>query len=235
MHRYLLAIFATLSLGLTANANVFTFRTDPGSTAGGVNVGASAVFTITGTNSFSITLANIIPSTTSAGQLLTDLQFNFAGQNVTMVSSLGQQETISSNGSVTLGADTSPEWGFGSTGSGSYILCVICGNSGVTASATPTQGIIGTGPFTGSNGSIDGNPAHNPFLTGAVFNFTTSSTLSTTGNTNPFSGASFSFGTTYGNNSPGMPTPNNNVPEPITMMLTGAGLVGISLVKRLRR
>jgi len=123
-------------------------------------------------------------------------------------------------------------------GGGTYLLCVICGHTGVTATVAPSEGVIGAGPFSSSqgSGSISGNGAHNPFLeSGATFYFETTSTLSTTSTTSAFSNVNFSFGTTYGNDAPGTPKGSSNVPEPVTMILTGGGLIALSLVKRFRR
>jgi len=88
MKRYLVAASALLLASVTAQANPFSYSTSSGAIVNGVNVGGTADFDITGAHTFSITLSNTIPSITTAGQLLTDLQFNFGGMNVTMTGSL---------------------------------------------------------------------------------------------------------------------------------------------------
>jgi hypothetical protein len=51
---------------------------------------------------------------------------------------------------------------------------------------------------------------------------------------NPFSNVVFSFSTSLGNNVNAVP-PTNPIPEPVTMMLAGAGLIGLGMLRRFRR
>jgi hypothetical protein len=229
-----LAIISVFFITTAAQAAMITYTTPSGSSANGETVSASAVFNVTDANHFTITLNNTIGSALhSAGQLLSDLEFNVTAANLTMTSSNGQVVTINDNGSTTPGANVSTGWGFGSTGGNSFLLCIICG-SGVSASgAQPAHTIIPTGSsFSNANNSIAGNGPHNPFLaSGATFNFSTTSTLNTAGN--PFSGVIFSFGTEFGNNvsSPG---PGTSTPEPATYLISGAGLIALAVIRRRR-
>jgi len=230
-------------IGKACSLGTYTFSTQPGATSNSNPVGATAVFTVMDAHDFSVTLYNTETPMRSAGQLLTDLEFDysFAQQNLntSMTESHGQQIYVDRDGTTALGHSGSTGWGFGWTGN-DFLLCIIC-TDGIRAAGTPEDGIIGPGPYGNANSSIAGNGAHNPYLeSGATFTFHTSATLSTI--SNPFSNVSFSFGT---NGSCGGPNPEipgvppggsvGTVPEPVTFGLCGAGLVGIGLLRRGRK
>ena len=195
------------------------------------------IFNVTDAHDFTITLSNTIASIQDAGQLLTDLEFNFVSQNLSLVSSSGTMVDISGTGAMSTVGTGATGWGFGATGINDFIICVICGGTDNIASETaaPSEGIIGSGPFSTStsNSSILGNGPHNPFLSsGATYTFHTTTDLTTV--TDPFSTVVFSFGTTFGNNVSGVLT-GGEAPEPMTFVLTGLGLASLAFLRRRRR
>jgi hypothetical protein len=103
----------------------------------------------------------------------------------------------------------------------------------VGSTAGPAQTIIGgtagsSTAYSNANGSIDNNAPHNPFIQG-VAHFTLN-IAGVTASTN-VTGATFSFGTTVGNNIPatGFSTP---IPEPVSSALMGIGLVSLFFLRR---
>jgi hypothetical protein len=83
--------------------------------------------------------------------------------------------------------------------------------------------------YSNANGSIAGNNPHNPFI-----NQTATWTLNITGITanTIVTAATFSFGTTAGNNVPGVPSVPS-VPDGGTAgMLLGAALAGLGMLRR---
>jgi hypothetical protein len=145
----------------------------------------------------------------------------------TLDSSSGQEITVNSNGTFTLGNTVFTGW----------VLNSIVGGLELNVLGTPTAPshlIVGPpgagGTFNNANGSIAGNPPHNPFL-----NQSATFTLAIAGVTDSttITGATFSFGTVAGqNNVPG--TPGGNVPEPATYALLASGLGLIGLTQKFR-
>jgi len=182
-----------------------------------------------------VTLENLVSNIHDAGQVLSDLQFSLStGGTASLFSSSGQEVTVNSGGSKTTGSTVSTGWGFG-TLSGGLILCDVC-PGGVSfqtnPSATPSHTIIPTASsYPNANKSIAGNGPHNPFLDGTV-SFTIDDSLFTANTT--VDSAVFSFSTASGVDVTGVPnTPG--VPEPVSLALTGAGLVGLVGSMRLKR
>src|ERR1700751_5894098 len=172
-----LAAGVSLTMALAAQANTVTFITPTGATAGGETVDASVILT-TGTDSLSIALSNLLTAAQmhDAGQLLSDLSFTLTGTTSTgsVTSSTGTFiEVAKPGGTVTSATSggTAPNlvaWGLKNTGS-TYLLDGLAGKP----SLTPANLIIGgtAGSFTAysmANGSIAGNPAHNPFVQGTA-------------------------------------------------------------------
>jgi len=125
----------------------------------GQTVSATADFSQSG-GTLTLTLTNTLLGIKSAGQLLTGVTFTLSnGSGVVLNSQTGDLINIASNGTVTDLGTVALGWGFGSTGSNTFEMCVIC-TGGVTASATPEQGIVGPGPYGTANSSISGNGPH---------------------------------------------------------------------------
>ncbi len=209
-------VAAVLVLGLASVATADQIFTTP---AGAVNpltgqaVSATADFSQSG-STLTLTLTNTLLGINSAGQLLTGITFTLSdGSGVVLNSQTGDLINIASNGAVTDLGTVALGWGFGSTGSNTFEMCVIC-TGGVTASATPEQGIVGPGPYGTANSSILGNGPHNPFVNqSAVFTFNVPSNETV-------SSVAFSFGTQPGSNVP--------TPEPSTLLLLGTGLCALA-------
>lgn len=203
---------------------IFTFSTPSGATNPntGDPVSATAQFTLSG-NTLTIAATNTIANIGSAGQLLTGLTFSLSDpSSVSFAGGTGDLVKVANTGTVTDLGLSSLGWGFGSIGGNTYEICVIC-TGGVTASATPAQGILGPvspdGKYDSANSSISGNKPHNPYVAG-----TGTFTLTVPSDTN-VSNVSFMFGTQPG---PTVPTPE---PESLVLLCLGLGATAF-LVRR---
>ena len=206
-----------------AHADTFTFVTPTGATTGGGPVSASATFT-TSANQISVSLSNLQANITDVAQALSDLFFTYSGNNLsgqTLSSSSAQEISVASNGTFSLGSTVSTGWALSSPSSSTLLLNDL-------GAAGPTHLILGPpgsgGTYSNANGSIAGNPAHNPFL-----NQTALFVISLTGITpsTSITSSTFSFGTTAGINVPGVPSA---IPLPGALPLFATGVVGLGLL-----
>jgi hypothetical protein len=237
---YVLGVF--LFATVVAQASSFSFNASSSTACGvGSPCSGSVLFTVIDAHDFSVTLDNTLSAIKNAGQLVTDLEFSLTASSVAESGSSGTFIDINGTGVPTVGSTGATGWGFGSNNGAAneWLLCVICGHGVTDTSPGPSQGIIDNqASYASANSSIDGNGPHNPFLgTGAKFTFSTSATLPTTGDANPFRNVFISFGTAFGNE---VATGDDDVitdetPEPVGLMLAGGGLIGLSLLKRRRR
>lgn len=220
----LTVLAASLVLAPAAEASISTYTTSAGSTdSAGDPVSATATFT-TGAASLTVTLQNLLVNQKDVGQALSDLGFTFdTGQTTgTLASSSGLARTVASGGGTfTDGAVIATGWGIDNPVSGGLRLCDLCAGA-----AGPAHTIIGepnaSNLYAAANGSIAGNGPHNPFLAGIVtFNLAIPGLTAASVVNSVF----FSFGTTEGDNVPGVPGSElPRVPEPSTLLLLGSGL-----------
>lgn len=178
-----------------------------------------ADFSLSG-STLTLTLTNTLGGIHSAGQLLTDVFFTLSvAGSPTLSGQTGDLVKVGAGGVVTDLGTASLGWGFGGitlNGENGFELCVIC-QGGVTATATPAEGILGPvsadGKYDNANASLT-NAAHNPL----VNDFATF-TLTGLPQGVTITDVIFSFGTTPGG--------NVSVPEPTTLSLLGAGLLAV--------
>jgi hypothetical protein len=228
----------TLGVFVPAYGGTITYVTPPGATESGGNpVDAAAIFT-TSANTLTITLEDLLANPKTVAQLLSDLSFTVGGggslTGSSLASSAGQEITVHSDGTFTLGAIVASGWDYTAQTGTSGLLDVL------GTPTAPTHLIIGPpgpgGTYSNANNSIAGNGPHNPFLNQSVA-FTITGSGITTDTT--ITSVTFSFGTTSGDDVPGI-TKNPRggpVPEPesFVMSLTGIGLMGLFMIYRSRR
>ena len=211
---------------------VITFVTPAGSTVGGQPVDASVTFTTTDTT-ITVALTNLEANPTSVIQNLSDLEFTFSQDVFPSAiggSDSGQEITVASDGTFSLGSTVSTGWGLSAPNHHSVLLGVLGTPTG------PAHTIIGPpGPgnvYSNANGSIAGNGPHNPFLNQTA-NFTIIFPLPLLKGVDVTS-ATFSFGTTSGNDVAGVAA-GSPVPEPSSIGALALGLGGLLIGMLFRR
>jgi hypothetical protein len=182
-----------------------------------------------------IVLTDLLNNPKDVGQLVSDISFSLtSGQTVATINPLpGTTTWRTVNGGGTFSDSTTPppapnNWAVDTSFLGGIHI------GALLPGAVGPAGLIIGGPGAGSlysnaNGSIAGNGPHNPFLLGPV-----TFTLNVTGVNvdSSINNVFFSFGTTAGDNIPGLP-PRTNVPDGgTTVLLLGAALSGLGFIRR---
>lgn len=230
-----------LVLAMTASASNIptTYVTPSGSTTGGGPVSASASFTF-GPSFLSITLTDLEANPNNVGQLISGLSFTLSNglTSGTLFQGIGKQVTVNSDGTFSLAALSGASgWGLNNNVSGGLQLDALgfVGPAGLIIGA-PGAG----GTYSNANASIAGNTPHNPFLAQTVtFSIVFAPTANVTDATTVTS-ATFYFGTTPGQfHVQGCMSTDPScglapTPEPISLALTGSGLIGLFFLRRRR-
>jgi hypothetical protein len=214
----ILAVILVLPMSGLVSADTITYFTPPGAMVGGLPVNAAATFT-TSAGTVAVTLWNNEADPTGVIQNLSDLRFTLATGEMTgtLTSSSGLERTVHSGGTYTDGLLVATGWQLETNPLRLHVLGT------PTAPAHTVLGLPGVGDlYNNANPSIAGNGPHNPFLTGPI-----SFTMSIPGVTDlsTISSAVFSFGTSEGNDVPG-------IPEPATAALVGVGTLLVVLRRR---
>lgn len=216
-----IAALVALCVGSASATIVYTAT---GNETGGNPIHAEAIFSF-GSGTLTITLKNLEAGNTTVAQNISDLEFalsvggttNYTGSSATTID-------CSTGTCIPNATPIATGWGFGTDG-GNLIICIICPGSAtltVAQSGQPSHTIIGPSPV--AAGSIL-TGSHNPFLD-QVATFTFTNSLFTANTT--LSSVIFSFGTAAGDNVPG----TFQSPEPLSLLLTGAGLAAVGLLRR---
>lgn len=215
-----LVVAVTVAFAGVASADqIFSTPTGAINPLTGTPVSGTADFSLSG-NTLTLTLSNTIVGIGSAGQLLTGLTFALSnGSGVSISSQTGDLVNVNSDKTFTDLGTTGLGWGFGTTGSNTFEVCMIC-TGGVTSGVTPHQGILGPasadGSYDNANNSITGNGPHNPFVNGTgIYKFSVPTGVTV-------SNVFFQFGTTPGG--------AISAPEPSSILLLSLGLLGLALL-----
>ena len=209
------ALAAMLWLATSAEASTSTYVIPGGTTVGGQPVSATATF-VTSTNDLQITLTNLQNNPTSVIQNLSDLAFTLStGQTVgSLSSSSALARTVNANGTFSDSGTVATGWQLETSGAGLRLHVL---GTPIGPEHTLIGGPDSGGLYSAAMGSIAGNTAHNPFITGtATFDIHIIGLIASS----LVNSATFSFGTTEGANVPGVP----RVPGPATLLLLGSGL-----------
>ena len=203
-------------------------------TSAGVPVSSKADFT-TSAGQVVLTLQNTTVHTADAGQLLTGVRFSLApipGSVATLTAATAIPRYISNNGSYVDGPSQSilGTWESGFSGGVYQLDFNPNAEFGIVGPADGETASI-AGNYSLANGSITGNPGHNPF-TAKSATFTLSGAGITAGTA--ITGVTFIYNTALSTLIPGTPTTPSAppIPEPSTV---GFGLAVLGACGAARR
>ena len=210
---------AAVSCVSVAYADLFTFSTPAGATAGGQPVNVTATF-VTGFPFVQVTIINNQANPTNIIQAVSDLSFHLSsGTSGSLQLSAGGERNIAADGTFTNGSVVDTGWALSNVGS-TFHLNVLGTAIG------PAHLLIGppdnSNLYSHANGSIAGNGPHNPFLAeNATFFITDRGITADT----QVSNVVFSFGTEAGRNVPAIPDSG------ATVALLGLALMGLAAAR----
>lgn len=230
-----LPLLSAIGLFAASQSHALTIVTPSGSMSDGGDVSATAVFSLVG-DVLTIQLSNLEQNPTSAGQLISGLEFNVSsGGSATLNSAMGVTASIDANTgaySPSSGAQSLPKWEV-TGGSGSYVLDAF--KFVLPTPEAPYDMIIGpdnqggfsgAGLYSNANSSIT-NPNHSPDVLGTG---TFSVTVDGLSSLSQISGVTFEFGTGPDTFIPGVPgTRMAPTPEPTTIISGALMLVPLSV------
>jgi hypothetical protein len=217
MAQWLVAVVVGFAAS-AAKADTVTYVTPAGSTTTGGPVNTSATFT-TSANFITIGLTNLLANPINIAQCISDLAFTVSNGTLaasTLFTSSGQEITVNSNGTFSLGSTVATQWNY------------MPGFLDDLGGGKPSHLIIGppdgSNLYSNANGSIAGNGPHNPLLNQSASFVIFGPGI--TANTH-ITSVTFSFGTTPDSTPddvPGILT-TTPVPAPPALVL---GLIGVA-------
>ena len=220
-----LPVIFSFALSTVSKADTFTFT---GNDAAGDSVNAKAIVTLSG-SILSVTLQNLLVNQKDVGQNISDVFIQLSSTPSSVAYSGTQTNptvSVAGNGSFTTGTSTDT-WNIASFSGGNIHLDDL--TAGTCGPTCTILGAPGPGGYTNAHGSIAANPAHNPFFGGSSAVTFVLSVLGLNAGTT-IQGLTFSFGTTAGDNHPGI----SAVPLPPAALLFGTALVGLGVLGRRR-